>query len=189
MVTRDDLSDGGARHILETMKAIRRHCPGVAIEVLISDLGGNWNALDEILEAQPQVLNHNIETIPRLYPEVRPQADYERSLELLKRSSAHVPLGVIKSGLMLGLGETKEEVMETIRDMRGAGCHLLTLGQYLAPSERHHSVVRYIPPDEFSAFEVFAKELGFSGVASAPLVRSSYQADRLYKEACVPRRA
>jgi lipoic acid synthetase len=183
MVTRDDLSDGGASHIVKTVEAIRKLCPGVGIELLISDLGGDWNALDEVIMTQPEVLNHNIETIPRLYPGVRPQADYSRSIELLKLSSAHVPPIVTKSGLMLGLGETREELIETIRDIRMAGCHLLTLGQYLAPSEKHHPVVRYVPPDEFAHFDTFARQIGFLGVASAPLVRSSYQAERLYKEA------
>ena len=184
MVTRDDLPDGGAGHIVETVAAIRKERPGLGIEILISDLGGNWTALSKLLESRPEVLNHNVETVPRLYPEVRPQADYQRSLELLARASAHRPPLVTKSGVMLGLGEKREEVLATLQDIRRAGCRLLTLGQYLAPSERHHPVVRYVPPEEFAEYESFALEMGFSGVASSPFVRSSYQAGRLYEEAC-----
>jgi lipoic acid synthetase len=125
--------------------------------------------------------------MPRLYPEVRPQADYQRSLELLERASSYKPPVVTKSGIMLGLGENREEVLATLRDIRDAGCSLLTLGQYLAPSERHHPIVRYVPPEEFAEYESLALEMGFSGVASSPFVRSSYQAGRLYEEACSPR--
>ena len=183
MVTRDDLRDGGAGHIVETVSAIRKERPGLGIELLISDLGGNWTAMAKVLEARPEVLNHNVETVPRLYPEVRPQADYQRSLELLARASSHTPPLVTNSGVMLGLGETREEVVATLRDIRSAGCRLLTLGQYLAPSERHHPVVRYVPPEEFAEYETLALEMGFSAVASSPFVRSSYQAGRLYEEA------
>ena len=140
--------------------------------------------MGKVLEARPEVLNHNVETVPRLYPEVRPQADYQRSLELLARASSHTPPLVTKSGIMLGLGEIRQEVLTTLRDIRNAGCRLLTLGQYLAPSERHHPVVRYVPPEEFAEYECLASEMGFSGVASSPFVRSSYQAGRLYEEAC-----
>jgi lipoic acid synthetase len=181
MVTRDDLSDGGAGHIARTVDAIRKECPGASVEILISDLGGNWGALETVLSARPEVLNHNIETVPRLYPEVRPQANYQRSLELLEQASAHVQPMVTKSGLMLGLGEMKEEVLEAMYDLRQAGCHLLTLGQYLPPSERHHPVMRYVPPEEFSEYEAGALSRGFYGVASAPLVRSSHRADELYR--------
>jgi lipoic acid synthetase len=184
MVTRDDLPDGGAAHVAGTVAAIRRLSPGIGIEVLISDLGGNRRALSEILAAKPEVLNHNIETVPRLYRNVRPQADYGRSLELLANASACSPTVVTKSGIMLGLGETKEEVLSTIRDIRDAGCTLLTLGQYLAPSALHHPVVRYVPPEEFHEYEESAYAFGFSGVASSPFVRSSYHAGRLYRQAC-----
>jgi lipoyl synthase len=184
MVTRDDLADGGAGHIVETVAAIRKERPGLGIEILISDLGGNWAAMARVLESRPDVLNHNVETVPRLYPAVRPQADYRRSLELLTRASSHTPPLVTKSGIMLGLGERREEVVATLRAIRSAGCRLLTLGQYLAPSERHHPVVRYVPPEEFAEYETLALEMGFSGVASSPFVRSSYQAGRLYEEAC-----
>jgi lipoyl synthase len=181
MVTRDDLSDGGAAQVARTVAAIRRNCPGVGVELLISDLGGNWKALERILSALPEVLNHNIETVPRLYPRVRPQADYQRSLKLLALAAKHVPPIVTKSGMMLGLGEKKEEVLRVMDDLRKAGCHILTLGQYLAPSKQHHRIVRYVPPEEFAEFETEALARGFSGVASAPLVRSSYQAEQLFR--------
>jgi lipoic acid synthetase len=180
MVTRDDLSDGGARHVARTIEIIHQKCPGVGVEVLISDLDGNWRALDTVLGARPEVLNHNLETVPRLYPLIRPQADFQRSLDLLSRARAHMPPLVTKSGLMLGLGETKEEVLTAMDNLREAGCHLLTLGQYLAPSERHHPVVRYIPPEEFAEYKAEALAHGFYGAASAPLVRSSYRAEALY---------
>ncbi|MDD5204162.1 MAG: lipoyl synthase, partial [Desulfobacterales bacterium] len=123
------------------------------------------------------------ETVPRLYPEVRPQADFNRSLELLQRASSHNPPVVTKSGMMLGLGESREELIETMKAVRDTGCRLLTLGQYLAPSKRHHPVVRYVPPEEFSEYEEIGLGMGFSAVASAPFVRSSYEAERLYREA------
>ena len=181
MVTRDDLFDGGAQHVARTIEAMREKSPGVGVEVLISDLGGNWEALEMILTEGPEVLNHNLETVPRLYSRVRPQANYHRSLELLARARSHVPSLVTKSGLMLGLGETKEEVLQAMDDLRRAGCNLLTLGQYLAPSEHHHPVVRYVPPEEFAEYELHAFQRGFKGVASAPLVRSSYRAGELYR--------
>ena len=183
MVTRDDLPDGGATHVARTIAAIRKECPGVGIEILISDLAGNWDALKTVLAAGPEVLNHNLETVPRLYPQVRPMADYQCSLEILARAAAHVPSIVTKSGLMLGLGERKDEVLKAMDDLRETGCHLLTLGQYLAPSEKHHPVVCYVPPEEFVDYEAEAMTRGFSGVASGPLVRSSYQATQLYQRA------
>lgn len=183
MVTRDDLADGGAEHIVTTVYAIRKERPGTGLELLISDLNGNWDALEKVLEATPEVLNHNVETIPRLYTKVRPRADYRRSLELLKRASSHTSSPVTKSGLMLGLGETRHELLDTLQDIRRTGCRLLTLGQYLAPSQRHHPVVRYAPPEEFAEYEAIARHMGFAGVASSPFVRSSYEAGRLYEEA------
>ena len=183
MVTRDDLPDGGAEHITQTVEAIRKEFSGVGVELLISDLGGNWEALELLLAAAPEVLNHNLETVPRLYSEVRPQANYHRSLELLARARSHVPPLVTKSGLMLGLGETEDEILEAMDDLRKAGCHLLTLGQYLAPSKRHHPVIRYIPPEEFAEYEADALQRGFLAAASAPLVRSSYRAEELYRMA------
>ena len=181
MVTRDDLPDGGAEHIARTIRAIRRECPGVGVEMLISDLAGNRAALKTVLKAGLEVLNHNIETVPRLYPAVRPQADYRRSIDLLAASKELAPQILTKSGIMLGLGETRDEVLQAMDDLIGAGCGLLTLGQYLAPSDRHHPVVRYVTPEEFDAYRVAAKKRGFSGVASAPLVRSSYRAGLLYQ--------
>jgi lipoic acid synthetase len=183
MVTRDDLPDGGAEHIARTIRAIRRQCPGVGVEMLISDLAGNRAALKTVLKAGVEVLNHNIETVPRLYPAVRPQADYGRSIDLLAASKELAPQILTKSGIMLGLGETRDEVLQVMDDLIGAGCELLTLGQYLAPSERHHPVVRYVTPEEFDDYQVAAKKRGFSGVASSPFVRSSYRAGWLYQNA------
>lgn len=181
MVTRDDLQDGGAGHVARTVEAIRGKGPGVGVEALISDLGGNWDALQTVLDAGPDVLNHNLETVPRLYGSVRPQADYGRSLELIARAAAHRPALVVKSGVMLGLGETREEILALMDDLVKAGCRLLTLGQYLAPSERHHPIARYVTPEEFEGYGAEALCKGFFGVASAPLVRSSYQAEQMYK--------
>jgi len=183
MVTRDDLADGGAEHVARTIAALRRECPGVGVEVLISDLAGNRTALRTVLEARPEVLNHNIETVPRLYPAVRPQADYKRSIDLLAASKALVPEILTKSGIMLGLGETRSEVLQVMDDLIEAGCQLLTLGQYLAPSERHHPVIRYVTPEEFEDYKIAAEKRGFSGVASSPFVRSSYRAGWLYQNA------
>ncbi len=183
MVTRDDLPDGGAGHVSRTIEIIKRGCQDVVVEVLISDLAGNWSALKRVLAIRPDVLNHNVETVPRLYPQVRPKAVYRRSIELLSRAAGYMPPLVIKSGMMLGLGETREEILGVMDDLRAAGCHLLTLGQYLAPSKRHHPVIRYIPPDEFEEYKEEAIRRGFLGVASGPYVRSSYQADQLYERA------
>jgi len=183
MVSRDDLLDGGAGHIAGTIEAIRKQCPGVGVELLISDLGGNRDALERVLSTRPEVLNHNIETVPRLYTEVRPQANYQRSLELLARAGTHMPPMVTKSGLILGLGEKKKEVLTVMDDLRESGCHLLTLGQYLAPSEQHYPIDRYVPPKEFTEYEAEALARGFCGVASGPLVRSSYRAMELYRTA------
>lgn len=181
MVTRDDLSDGGAGHVACTVRAIREKGTGVGVEVLISDLAGDRDALETVLAAGPDVLNHNLETVPRLYSSVRPQADYRRSLELIGRAAAHRPALVIKSGVMLGLGETREEILALMDDLLEAGCRFLTLGQYLAPSERHHPIVRYVTPEEFEDYGSEALGRGFHGVASGPLVRSSYQAEQMYK--------
>jgi lipoic acid synthetase len=183
MVTRDDITDGGAEHVRRTVAAVREKSSEVGVELLISDLGGDWHGLDKILAVRPEVLSHNVETVPRLYSEVRPQADYRRSLALLGRAAAYRPTVVTKSGLMLGLGEARDEVLKTMDDLRNVGCHLLTLGQYLAPSRRHHPVIRYLPPDEFAGYEADAYARGFKGVASGPLVRSSYRAGRLFHSA------
>ena len=181
MVTRDDLADGGAGQVARTVRALRRLQPGLGVEVLVSDLGGGRSALETVLAAGPQVLNHNLETVPRLYGQVRPQADYRRSLELLARA-AKADM-VTKSGLMLGLGEEIGEVLAVMDDLRRAGCRILTLGQYLAPSPDHHPVVRYLEPRQFEQLAVEARKRGFAAVASGPYVRSSYRAGHLYAQA------
>ncbi len=183
MVTRDDLPDGGAGHVARTISAVRKQCPGVGVEVLISDLAGDRQALKVILGAAPEVVNHNIETVPRLYPAVRPQADFQRSIALLNRCRKQAPEIITKSGMMLGLGETREEVLAVMDDLAAAGCSLLTLGQYLAPSTKHYPVVEYVTPDAFEAYGREARARGFLGVASAPFVRSSYRAGQLYRSA------
>jgi lipoic acid synthetase len=183
MVTRDDLPDGGAEHIAQSIRAIRKECPGVGLEVLISDLAGSRAALKTVIAAAPEVLNHNIETVPRLYPNVRPQADYRRSIDLLNQCKNLAPEITTKSGMMLGLGENRAEVLDAMDDLLNAGCQLLTLGQYLAPSERHHPVIRYVTPDEFEDYKAEAENRGFIGVASSPFVRSSYRAGWLYQNA------
>lgn len=176
-VTRDDLPDGGAGHFVRTIKSIRKELPGTAIEILVPDFQGNSKALEAVFQARPETFNHNVETVPRLYPSVRPQARYDRSLDVLAKASEFgLP---VKSGLMLGLGEQPEEVHQTLLDMREAGCEYLTLGQYLAPSENHISVARYIPPQEFDDWARKARTMGFREVAAGPLVRSSYRADEL----------
>lgn len=175
-VTRDDLADGGAGHFAATIRAIRRRMPKAQIEVLIPDFQGDAGALDTVLDARPDVLNHNIETVPRLYPQVRPQADYRRSLELLRRSREFDTSLPTKSGLMLGLGEARQEVHRSLQDLREAGCRILTLGQYLQPSPQHLPVQTFVTPQEFEDWRRTALGLGFSEVASAPFVRSSYHA-------------
>jgi lipoic acid synthetase len=180
-VTRDDLPDGGAAHFAATIGEIRRRLPETQIEVLIPDFQGDPAALATVLRARPNVLNHNIETVPRLYPTVRPQADYRRSLDLLKRSRALAPSIPTKSGLMLGLGEQPEELRQTLLDLREAGCRILTLGQYLQPSPEHLPVEAYVPPDDFEKWRKAALEMGFSEVASAPFVRSSYHAEESFR--------
>lgn len=181
-VTRDDLSDGGAAQFVAVMQAVRKRSPSCRIELLISDLQHNWRALASIVAAAPNVLGHNIETVPRLYPQVRPQADYRKSLQLLEKIRQQAPELPIKSGLMLGLGERHKEILPVLKDLRTAGVSLLTLGQYLAPSKQHHPVQRYLPPQEFAELAQTAKGLGFSGIESGPLVRSSYHAAEQYEE-------
>lgn len=179
-VTRDDLPDGGAALFARTVKAIRNRMPGVPVEVLIPDFQGGVGALRTVVDSRPDVVNHNLETVPRLYGTVRPGAVYLRSLGLLKQVKHLGPGIVTKSGLMLGLGETSEEIRETLADLLQAGCRLMTLGQYLQPSGAHLPVARYVPPEEFDAWRETALEMGFAGVASGPFVRSSYQARELY---------
>jgi lipoic acid synthetase len=179
-VTRDDLADGGAGHFAATIRAVRRRLPGATIEVLIPDFRGSQAALETVLAAGPAVLNHNVETVPRLYRAVRPGADYRRSLALLARAKALRPGLATKSGLMLGLGERTAEVLRVLHDLRRARCDLLTLGQYLQPGDDQLPVSRYVPPDEFAAYRDKAEALGFRGVAAGPLVRSSHQAEALW---------
>lgn len=179
-VTRDDLPDGGASHFAALIRAVRERIPGVRIEVLIPDFQGDAAALAAVVAARPDVVNHNIETVPRLYPRVRPQADYRRSLELLAAVGRLDPAIPAKSGLMLGLGEEADEVRAALSDLRAAGCRILTLGQYLQPSEAHLPVERYVPPEEFAAWRAEALALGFAEVASGPFVRSSYHAKESY---------
>ena len=175
-VTRDDLPDGGAAHFAATIRELRRLIPGTLVEVLIPDFQGDRSALLTVLAARPDVLNHNIESVPRLYPQVRPQADYLRSLALLKRAREFDSGIATKSGLMLGLGEEAQEVRRTLQDLRAADCRILTLGQYLQPSPEHLPVIRYVTPEEFEDWRTSALQMGFAEVASGPFVRSSYHA-------------
>jgi lipoic acid synthetase len=178
-VTRDDLADGGAGAFAETIHGLRTRRPSARIEVLIPDFQGDEAALRTVLNARPDVLNHNLETVARLYPEVRPQAIYGRSLELLRRTAVLAPGMAVKSGLMLGLGERPDEVESALQDLLGAGCQLLTLGQYLQPKRDCLPVARFVPPGEFDAWREVALGMGFARVASGPLVRSSYHAEEL----------
>ncbi|WP_242985423.1 lipoyl synthase [Vallitalea okinawensis] len=179
-VTRDDLADGGAGHFAEVIEAIKSYQKRIIIEVLIPDFQGNKEALKKIVDAKPEIINHNIETIPRLYNEVRPEAIYKRSLELLKNIKAVDNKIFTKSGIMVGLGERQEEVLEVLKDLREAGCDFLTIGQYLAPSKEHYPVKEYVHPEIFNKYKEEALKLGFSFVASDPLVRSSYNAAEMY---------
>ena len=182
-VTRDDLPDGGASRFAQTIRAIRKYDSDIAVEVLIPDFQGSPSALKTVVDASPAVLNHNIETVPRLYQEVRPQAEYRRSLDLLKQAKLLDKSLLTKSGLMLGLGESRQEVIEVMTDLRQAGCDSLTIGQYLQPSLEHHELVRYIRPEEFEEHRVAAERLGFFSVVSGPLVRSSFHAAEMYTSA------
>ena len=182
-VTRDDLADGGAGQFARLTEEIRRAAPGCRIELLISDLGGSRQALATILSAGPDILGHNLETVPRLYPQVRQGADYTRSLRLLAAARELAPQVPTKSGLMLGMGEERDELLAVFADLRQTGCERLTLGQYLAPSRAHHPVSRYVPPAEFAQLRAEALELGFRHVEAGPLVRSSYHAEEQFAEA------
>lgn len=174
-VNRDELPDGGASIFAETVRQARRVNPSITIEVLIPDFRGVGWALDIVFDARPEILNHNTETVPRLYRDVRPQAKYERSLDVISRADA---AGLLtKSGLMLGLGESPEEVLDVMKDLRGVGCDILTLGQYLQPTKAHLPVIRYVPPAEFQGLKQEGFSMGFRHVESGPLVRSSYHAE------------
>lgn len=179
-VTRDDLPDGGATHFARTIRAIHDYNRAIAVEVLIPDFGGSRSALEAVLSVRPDVLNHNLETVPRLYPEVRPQAEYRRSLEVLNRGRLLDDNLVTKSGIMLGLGESQQEVIELMTDLRQAGCDVLTIGQYLPPSRKHRELVRYVSPEEFVEYQNMGKDMGFVSVFSGPLVRSSFHAAESY---------
>ncbi len=179
-VTRDDLTDGGAWIFAETIRSIRRTSPGCRVEVLVPDFQGSQSALETVLAANPGVLNHNLETVPSLYPRVRPRADYRRSLHLLERTKEHG--AVTKTGLMLGLGEGEDELRAVLRDLSGVGCDILTIGQYLQPSLDRLPVERYYRPEEFEELRTEALGLGFHHVVSGPMVRSSYHAARYGSE-------
>lgn len=195
-VTRDDLPDGGARQFVLTIDALRKNLEEVTVEVLVPDFGGCRESLAKVAGAAPEVLNHNVETVPRLYELVRPGASYQRSVDLLKKAKELNGRGITKSGLMLGLGEDFMEVIQVMKDLRAADVDILTIGQYLAPSKKHHQVHEYIPMETFEQYRQRGLELGFCYVASAPLVRSSFNAavalasvrgniDALNKRPCV----
>jgi lipoic acid synthetase len=177
-VNRDDQPDGGAAIFAACIRTVRRESPRCRVEVLVPDFLGDWAALETVVRAQPFVLNHNVETVPRLYGRVRPKARYERSLELLRRAKELEPSLLTKSGLMVGLGETQEEVFDVMAGLRAAGVDLLTIGQYLRPSAQHLPVDRYYPPEAFAPFVERGRALGFRNVEAGPLVRSSYRAHR-----------
>jgi len=179
-VTRDDLYDGGAEHFAKTVYAVKKYLPDTRVEVLTPDFKGNLNALNRVLHSKTDVYNHNVEIVPRLYPVVRPGADYRRSLNILKYAKKIAPQINIKSGIMLGLGETLDEVIDVLRDLRNAGCELVTIGQYLRPSRLNLPVVEYIRPGVFERLRLKALNMGFKYAASAPLVRSSMNAEEMY---------
>ncbi|MBA1334184.1 MAG: Lipoyl synthase [Firmicutes bacterium] len=180
-VTRDDLPDGGAGHFAQVIEKIKEINESIVVEVLIPDFMGSISALSEVVAAKPKIVNHNVETVPRLYPGVRPMASYRRSLDLLQNVKNLDSRMFTKSGIMLGLGEKKEEVVEVLRDLRKVKCDFITIGQYLSPSKNHHPVVEYIHPDTFEEYKEIAVNMGFRYAASAPLVRSSYHADEVSK--------
>lgn len=182
--TRDDLPDGGAAHFAKTITAIRQSAPQCLVEPLIPDFAGQTAPLETVLAAKPAVLAHNMETVPRLYAEIRKGADYRRSLEVISNSKRIAPEIPAKSGIMLGLGETAPEIEAVLRDLRAAGCDILTLGQYLAPSRSHVQPERYLELSEFADWGKKAEALGFAAVSSGPLVRSSYLAGEMYRKAC-----
>ncbi len=177
-VDRDDLRDGGAEHFIKCIQAVRRESPQTRIEILVPDFRGRMDvALDILRAAPPDVFNHNLETVPRLYKQARPGSDYNWSLDLIERFKAMFPEVPTKSGVMVGLGETNDEIVEVLKDLRAHRCDMLTLGQYLQPSRYHLPVARFMPPEEFAQLGQIAEELGFNNVASGPMVRSSYHAD------------
>ena len=182
-VNRDDLADGGAFIFASCIKKIRERAPGCKVEVLIPDFEGSWTALQKVVDTKPEVLNHNIESSKRVFPKVRPRGDYQLSLDLLAKAKEMDPTIVTKSGIILGMGEQKEEVLETMMDLRGVDCDLLTIGQYLRPSAKHLPIDRFYHPDEFAELGKAGEAMGFKHVASGPLVRSSYHADQQHSAA------
>lgn len=182
-VARDDLPDGGAGIFADTIRAIRAELPSASVEVLIPDFQGDEASLNIVLDAAPDVLNHNLETVKRLQAAIRPQASYGRSLSVLRAAARAPHAPAVKSGVMVGLGETDEELLEAIRDLYEAGVRLLTIGQYLQPTRAHRPVMRYVEPEAFARYEAFARSLGFFGIASGPMVRSSYRAEELLQAA------
>ena len=182
-VNRDDLPDGGAFIFAQCVRQIRSRRPECKVELLIPDFEGNWNALASTMNAEPDTLNHNIETVRRVFRRVRPKGDYDQSLELLRRVKEMSPGSVTKSGVMVGLGETWDELVDTMRDLRSVNCDLLTIGQYLRPSQKHAPVTKWYTPAEFDELRLEGEALGFRHVASGPLVRSSYHADEQHETA------
>ena len=181
-VNRDDLDDGGASQFYKCVSEVRKKSPETTIELLIPDLCGNWSALEKILDSRPNVLNHNIETVPALYRKVRPQGNYQRTLELLKRTREYFPSVYTKSGFMLGLGEKDDEVLNLLMDLRKNDVDIVTIGQYLSPGPKHLQVQRFVTPSKFNYFKLFGEnELGFMQVVSSPLTRSSYHAEEIQK--------
>ena len=182
-VNRDELPDGGAFIFAECIRQIHKRLPNCKVETLIPDFDGNWDALERVMEAGPETLNHNIETVRRIFGRVRPRGGYDQSLELLKRAKQISPDGVTKSGMMVGLGEIRDEIAETMEDLREVDCDLLTIGQYLRPSDKHAPLSRWYTPDEFVELRELGESMGFRHVASGPLVRSSYHADEQHRAA------
>lgn len=175
-VTRDDLPDGGAAHFADTVRAVKAALPGASVEVLIPDFKGAAESLDKVLSARPEVLGHNVETVPSLYSTVRPQADYKRSVGVLKYMKEQAPDLLTKTGIMVGLGETEDELKAVMRDLVDIGCDIMTIGQYLRPSREHLEVAEYVTPETFARYKELGEEMGIRFIASGPLVRSSYKA-------------
>jgi lipoyl synthase len=182
-VNRDELADGGAAHFAKTIHALRLRLPGAQIEVLTPDFKGNFDALHLVLDAQPDTYNHNVESVPRLYSTVRPQADYQQSLDVLKEAHRYGPQILTKSGFMVGLGERREEVKRLLEDLRAHNVDVVTVGQYLQPTRKHLPVEEYVHPDVFEAYKIYGEGLGFRAVFAGPLVRSSYMADLVHEKA------
>lgn len=182
-VNRDELADGGAAHFAKTIQAVRRRLPVAQVEVLTPDFKGNFEALHVVLDAQPDTYNHNVESVPRLYHTVRPQADYQQSLDVLKEAQRYAPQILTKSGFMVGLGERRDEVKQLLEDLRAHDVDVVTIGQYLQPTRKHLPVEEYVHPEVFEAYKVYGEGLGFRAIFAGPLVRSSYMADLVHEKA------